>query len=473
MSSLLKEAIVDANALKEAALKNAEATIIEKYSGEVKDTIKKLLEQDELDMFADEVAEEPMADDAENTQLDKEKVEEVTDESIPLAAVDGLSEEVGVGAEDTLGEGEDVEFNVNLEALQEAIKELRSELEEEVEISEEVIADVLGEEEKNNEYAICTDADGREDEEKYEACKDAVKKQNLEEELEEEIVENSMYSADPLQEIAEAMLEEVVDENMRVSSDEVFRISGDLEEEAKKMAKEYEKRGQAAPDFNVDASLENARKSLGVKIVDADTGEVIPDPDEGEDIGISEEMIDAIMEELFVDTEAALSGWTGRSSEDKDHEIEKELARRRSTDEQEELEVLRKAQEELVFENSQIKGQVEKYKQTIEQLKEALQDINLSNARLLYTNRALKNASLNERQKNKIAEAISKADTVMEAKTIYNTLQSTMETNSTKSSPQSLSEAIGRSPTTLRATRKESKPIDPVSDRMKKLAGIK
>ena len=44
MSNLLKEAIIDAKALKETALKNAEASIIEKYSEEVKDTLDKLLE---------------------------------------------------------------------------------------------------------------------------------------------------------------------------------------------------------------------------------------------------------------------------------------------------------------------------------------------------------------------------------------------------------------------------------------------
>jgi hypothetical protein len=48
MSSLLEEAIVDAKALKEAALKNAENAVLEKYSGEVKDAINTLLEQDEL-----------------------------------------------------------------------------------------------------------------------------------------------------------------------------------------------------------------------------------------------------------------------------------------------------------------------------------------------------------------------------------------------------------------------------------------
>ena len=36
MSELLEQAIVDATALKEAALKNAENTVLEKYSGEVK-----------------------------------------------------------------------------------------------------------------------------------------------------------------------------------------------------------------------------------------------------------------------------------------------------------------------------------------------------------------------------------------------------------------------------------------------------
>ena len=47
MSNLLKEAIVDAQALREAALKNAEAAIVDKYSTEVRETLEQLLEQDE------------------------------------------------------------------------------------------------------------------------------------------------------------------------------------------------------------------------------------------------------------------------------------------------------------------------------------------------------------------------------------------------------------------------------------------
>ena len=53
MSDLLKEAIVDAKALREAALKSAETTIIDKYSVEVRNTLNSLLEQDELDLGGD------------------------------------------------------------------------------------------------------------------------------------------------------------------------------------------------------------------------------------------------------------------------------------------------------------------------------------------------------------------------------------------------------------------------------------
>ena len=48
MSSLLEEAIVDAKALKDAALKNAENAVLEKYSVEVKSALSTLLEQDEF-----------------------------------------------------------------------------------------------------------------------------------------------------------------------------------------------------------------------------------------------------------------------------------------------------------------------------------------------------------------------------------------------------------------------------------------
>ena len=127
----------------------------------------------------------------------------------------------------------------------------------------------------------------------------------------------------------------------------------------------------------------------------------------------------------------------------------------------------------MTFENKQLKKQLFQYKQAIKELKEAVQDTNLSNARLLYTNRVLRNTSLNERQKNRIVEAISRADSVAEAKTICKTLESAVGAKPTRS-PQSLSEVITRPSSVIRATRKESaQPTDPFADRMRQLAGIK
>ena len=67
MSSMLNQAIIDAKALKEAAIKNAENLVIEKYASEIKDAVNSLLEapgdevfdEDPLGLNAAE-AEDPM-----------------------------------------------------------------------------------------------------------------------------------------------------------------------------------------------------------------------------------------------------------------------------------------------------------------------------------------------------------------------------------------------------------------------------
>ena len=75
--SLLKQAIVDAANLKEAALKNAEQLILEKYSNEIKTAVDTLLEQEEeggLDLGADAGAETPAEEPTEPTELSKKKM---------------------------------------------------------------------------------------------------------------------------------------------------------------------------------------------------------------------------------------------------------------------------------------------------------------------------------------------------------------------------------------------------------------
>ena len=424
MSNLLNEAIVDAKALRTAALKNAETVVIEKYSEEVRETLEKLLEQEEAelgaaapDLGADPGAalEDPMAEPAPDIGMEAAPpvddlgtepiaIDEIAEDNIPLGATDGFADLEGKNLSSFPSDGENVELTLDLGALQEGIENLKEELanEEKIDINEIDLAALLGEDDSET-----PDPEADVD-----------------------------YTAGVDDEKGDPAGGEAADE----TADSIAMKNAGLEE---------------------DAALGVVSHLMGKRDDDDDVDE--------DDIN---EFVDAIMEKLTVDMGADLSGWAGRSSEDQKWAMEKELAHRRSTDVEEDLKNLKKAQEELVFENSQVNEQNNQYKQAVNELKENLQDVNLSNARLLYTNRILRNTSLNERQKNKIVEAISGAGSVMEARTIYDTLQSTVETTPRKG-PQSLSEAIGNRSTVMRASRKETPNSDPISDRMKKLAGIK
>ena len=70
----------------------------------------------------------------------------------------------------------------------------------------------------------------------------------------------------------------------------------------------------------------------------------------------------------------------------------------------EEHEALQKAREETgmyVNQVNELKQDNSNLQKTILHLKQRLEEVNLSNARLLYTNRVLNSTSLNERQKTK------------------------------------------------------------------------
>jgi hypothetical protein len=123
--------------------------------------------------------------------------------------------------------------------------------------------------------------------------------------------------------------------------------------------------------------------------------------------------------------------------------------------------------ESMTKENNELKDILVK-------VKDRLEEVNLSNARLLYANRVLQDTSLNEQQKNKIVEIVSGSRTVEEAKMVYETLQKTMA-NTKSGGPQSLSEAVSRRSSVIltgRPNRTETTENNPVTNRWATLAGI-
>ena len=201
---------------------------------------------------------------------------------------------------------------------------------------------------------------------------------------------------------------------------------------------------------------------------------------EEEEIEINEEDIAEIVEELTVDATAVPSGVPGGGTnhaqlQDLANVIAAENAQIEAEGEEfdEEKIELEEAFKKIYSENQEILGENKKYKDLLMQMKERLEEVNLSNAKLLYNNRVLGSTSLNERQKTKIVEAISKTDSVEEAKVVFETLQSAVGAIDRKRSPKSLSEAVTRKSSTTLRSRKAKKTIaDPVSNRWKALAGI-
>ena len=118
------------------------------------------------------------------------------------------------------------------------------------------------------------------------------------------------------------------------------------------------------------------------------------------------------------------------------------------------------------------------YKDAVEKLSGKLTETMLSNAKLIYSNKTLGDASLNERQKSKIVEAIAKARTPEEAKNLCEALNATVTSGSETRSPRTLSESVQRKSNLSGILPRRNKQVNEseehtFADHMKKLAGIK
>jgi hypothetical protein len=377
MSTLLEQAIVDAKSLKEAALKNAEHALLEKYSEEMKSAVETLLEA--------EGDEDPLAD--MGGMGEEEEVEDTLPD-VPAAVTDG---EDLCPCPDT-----DEEINIDFDQLKAAVDAEEASLEDD---GGALGDDLMG--------GLPDDAD------------------------------------EPALELQEVfMLEEE-----EVEADADVEVEDDKEELDEGSCGDYKR----DPELEEEIELEEA-------------------DEEGEDDMLDEAALrDMIQEILHVDHAPQPSGTIGGYGYTNDAEIEAEtgwnLARMNSdTLAKEEVKEYQKTTKDLKESLRKHKVQTKKYAQktkryaeAVNTLKEKLDQMTLSNAKLLYMNKVLNSGSLNERQSKKIVEAISKAKSVNEAKVIYETLQSTVGSVERKTTaPKSLSEAVAKKPAFL--PRREPKP---------------
>ena len=114
--------------------------------------------------------------------------------------------------------------------------------------------------------------------------------------------------------------------------------------------------------------------------------------------------------------------------------------------------------------------ELNEYKEAVTFLREKLHEVNILNAKLLYTNRLFKEYVLSNDQKLKIVETFDRAQTTREIKLVYTTLAESFKNGDIKKGrvQESASQKTGTTKPTKKIITEESE----VANRFKKLAGI-
>ena len=119
-----------------------------------------------------------------------------------------------------------------------------------------------------------------------------------------------------------------------------------------------------------------------------------------------------------------------------------------------------------------LQTELNEYKEAVTYLRDKLHEVNILNAKLLYTNRLFREFALSNDQKLKIVETFDRAQTTREIKLVYSTLAESYTDGGIITKKTSVKESASRKTGTTAPTRKIITEEDQVANRFKKLAGI-
>ena len=120
----------------------------------------------------------------------------------------------------------------------------------------------------------------------------------------------------------------------------------------------------------------------------------------------------------------------------------------------------------------QLQSELNEYKEAIAYLRDKLHEVNILNAKLLYTNRLFREFGLSNDQKLKIVETFDRAQTTREIKLVYSTLAESFKDGGFIIKKSTVKESASRKTGTTAPRRKIITEEDQVARRFQKLAGI-
>jgi hypothetical protein len=125
----------------------------------------------------------------------------------------------------------------------------------------------------------------------------------------------------------------------------------------------------------------------------------------------------------------------------------------------------------------EVKAELEEAMSTIKELKSTINEVNLLNAKLLYTNKLFRSYDLNNDQKMKVVETLDRTGNVREVKLVFSTLAESFKINGTTKrvkSSKKINESFASKPVASTAPKKEviTESTNVMAERFKKLANI-
>jgi len=432
---LLKEAIADAKAVKETAIANAKAALEEAFTPHLKSMLAAKLEE-----------------------MDKEDDDKM-EESTEIQETEDVVNETEESVDEGYGKKDDKEKMDEAEEVAEAKEEIEEseEIEEELDL-DEMLAELDLSEKKEEEGKDKMEESEELDEAKEEVSEsEEIEESEEVEEAEEPVAEAEEDEDEKEDEEGEDEAEEGEEEEIDLEDMSADDLKGFIEDVIKDMVEAGELEGDldAEGDEEIGDDLD------------------MPMMEETEEVSESEEIEEAKedLDEGIIDTLTKIF--------DKVTGIDKFAA---CQDKDWEGDECAKLKQEIGY-AAGVKGGFEKGSGAVmeddvvnalaevEELKKELNEVNLLNAKLLYTNKIFRDKNLTEDKKVKVLKAFDKASTVKEAKVIFETLNEGLiskakaPVNEVKGSA---SKVMGTAPTTKQPIVESNEMVE----RFKKLAGI-
>lgn len=144
---------------------------------------------------------------------------------------------------------------------------------------------------------------------------------------------------------------------------------------------------------------------------------------------------------------------TEAKEDDEEINLDELLAALSEADDEDEDDMKTEAKDEEEEKVEELMTQLAEYRETVVFLKNKINEINLLNAKLLYTNKLFRSFPLTESQKVKILESLDRTKSVREVKLVYSTLTESLNEVSAKTKTK-ISESLGFASKKSGATKK-------------------